>query len=161
VPTCTVLLDLAFGDQTQAPITLNLAGHWSSTFVKSALCLGLYLTYPVMMFPIWSIAENIYPQLSEDRRKRIGFRASLVVVSALVAFAVPDFGKFLSLVGSSICTILGFILPCYFHSNVMHGLPDWQRGLNFVLIVGGSLFGFFGTYYSCMALLRGDLEGDV
>jgi proton-coupled amino acid transporter len=42
---------MAFGDTTQAPVTLNMSYHWSSTFVKSALCLGLYLTFPIMMFP--------------------------------------------------------------------------------------------------------------
>lgn len=40
----------AFGSVTAAPITLNLDGD-VSTIVKLALCLGLYLTYPIMMFP--------------------------------------------------------------------------------------------------------------
>jgi hypothetical protein len=34
----------AFGDDTKAPITLNLGNHWAATFVKCALCLGLYFT---------------------------------------------------------------------------------------------------------------------
>lgn len=34
----------AFGDETKAPITLNLGTHWSATFVKCALCVGLYFT---------------------------------------------------------------------------------------------------------------------
>lgn len=42
---------IAFGDQTEAPITLNMASDWSAIFVKLALCLGLYLTFPIMMFP--------------------------------------------------------------------------------------------------------------
>ena len=35
---------IAFGDDTKAPITLNLGTDWTATFVKCALCLGLYLT---------------------------------------------------------------------------------------------------------------------
>ena len=35
---------LAFGEDTKAPITLNLGKDWTATFVKCALCLGLYLT---------------------------------------------------------------------------------------------------------------------
>ena len=42
---------IAFGDETRAPITLNISGDMSTTFVKIALCLGLYLTFPIMMFP--------------------------------------------------------------------------------------------------------------
>jgi len=93
---------LAFGDKTLTPITLNLAGHWSSTFVKLALSLSLYFTFPIMMFPVWIISETLHPVLDEDDRARFAFRFGIVCISALVAFAVPDFGKFLSLVGSSI-----------------------------------------------------------
>ena len=149
----------AFGDDTEAPITLNLAGHWTSNFVKGALCLALYLTYPIMMFPIWSISERIYPVLEDETITRLGFRASLVCLSALVAYGVPDFGKFLGLVGSSICTILGFILPCYFHITVCREtLYIWQWALNGFLMLGGALFAIIGTYQSFTAMLQGDLD---
>jgi solute carrier family 36 (proton-coupled amino acid transporter) len=154
---------LAFGDKTVAPITLNLVDHfWSATFVKCGLCLGLYFTYPVMMFPIWCIAESLSTRVRDDRATRVGFRSLLVVLSALVAYGVPDFGEFLSLVGSSICTILGFILPCYFHLIVLEEeIAFWQISLDWFLIVGGTLFGIFGTYNSFVALFEGDLDGHV
>jgi proton-coupled amino acid transporter len=154
----------AFGNQTQAPITLNLAGHWSSTFVKLALCLGLYLTYPIMMFPIWAISERLYPILGESAKYRVSFRCGLVCVSAFVGYAVPDFGKFLSLVGSSICTILGFILPCYFHIKTHTNVAVWQYILNVFLMVGGGIFGILGTYQSFVAMFEGEEaleEGEV
>lgn len=152
---------LAFGDQTVAPITLNLVNHfWAATFVKLGLGLGLYFTYPIMMFPIWSIAESLSSRVNDDQIARVGFRSALVTLSAIVAYAVPDFGKFLSLVGSSICTILGFILPCYFHWAVFKGdSPLWQISLNWLLIVGGAAFGILGTYHSFLALFRGELNG--
>ena len=152
----------AFGDDTHAPITLNLTSHWSATFVKLALCLGLYLTYPIMMFPIWSIFEGLNPEFSEHAPTRILLRGGVVVASAVVAYSVPNFGKFLSLVGSSICTLLGFILPCYFHLKVLHKeLKMWQWALDIFLIIGGSVFGVIGTYQSVVAMMRGDLEGEV
>ena len=153
---------MAFGDNTMAPITLNLTGRVAGTFVKCALSLGLYLTYPIMMFPIWNIAERISPRIKDDTKLNKRFRVGVVCLSALVALMVPDFGKFLSLVGSSICTILGFILPCYFH-YVAFGkeLAEWQYNLNMFLIVGGSLFGIIGTCQSFVAMLKGDLESEV
>lgn len=153
----------AFGDNTRAPVTLNLGAEhfYAATFVKASLCLGLYFTYPVMMFPIWQISETLRPSLAASTSQRILFRTSLVLFSATVAYAVPDFGKFLSLVGSSICTILGFILPCYFHWAVLGAdSPMWQKALNCFLMVGGALFGLMGTAKSFLDMLQGDLEGE-
>jgi len=153
----------AFGDDTEAPITLNLAGHWIATFVKLALCFSLYFTYPVMMFPVWHILEASNTSggsssiNSNNPKSKVAVRAGVVVASAFVAWSVPDFGKFLSLVGSSICTILGFICPCYFYL-VCFGRDEirmWQYALNCFLIVGGALFGMVGTYNSLVALLFG------
>ncbi|VEU35311.1 unnamed protein product [Pseudo-nitzschia multistriata] len=146
----------AFGDATLAPITLNLANHWSATFVKCSLCLGLYLTYPIMMFPIWAIIEDA----NTTQLSRISVRSAIVLVSALVAYSVPNFGKFLSLVGSSICTLLGFVFPSYFHLHTFgKELPVWQRGLDTFLLVGGFSFGCMGTYQSVVAMMEGELEG--
>jgi proton-coupled amino acid transporter len=145
---------MAFGNQTTAPITLNLIGGGWATFVKCALCLALYLTYPVMMFPIWTISEDWLP---DGKVAQALFRCILVILTAIVAFSVPDFGKFLSLVGSSICTILGFILPCYFHLAVMRKeLKYWQIGIDGFLIFGGLAFGLLGTYNSFLNLLNGE-----
>jgi len=148
----------AFGSSTMAPITLNMASHWSATFVKCALCLGLYLTYPIMMFPIWNIIES--PTISN--RKRFVLRTVVVCVSAIIAYSVPNFGHFLSLVGSSICTLLGFVFPSYFHLYVLgKELPLYQVCIDVFLLVGGFLFGCVGTYQSIVAMRNGELEGET
>jgi proton-coupled amino acid transporter len=113
-----------------------------------------------MMFPIWSIAERSYPQTEQNAYTRVLFRCSVVLLSTIVAYSIPDFGKFLSLVGSSICTILGFILPCYFHLVVMkEELQLWQIYLDYFLICAGAIIGTLGTIESCQAMLTGNLEG--
>jgi proton-coupled amino acid transporter len=114
-----------------------------------------------MMFPIWAMAERQYPATANDTLTRIGFRCSIVLLSAFIAYSMPDFGKFLSLVGSSICTLLGFVLPCYFHWAVMGDeLATWQRYLDVVLIVGGATFGVLGTFHSVRAMLSDGAEFD-
>ena len=144
---------VAFGDLTLAPITLNLTSDWSAVFVKCALCLGLYLTYPIMMFPIW----NIWEQESTPATRRIALRAGVVVISAMVAYKVPNFGKFLSLVGSSICTLLGFVFPTYFHLKVLgKELSYFEYILNICIFIGGGLFGLMGTIQSAIAMWEGD-----
>lgn len=139
----------AFGSRTQAPVTLNLVGSVAS-FVKLALCVALYLTYPVMFFPVWLVAPLSAP-----------LRVAAVLGTATVAFAVPSFGKFLGLVGASICTLLGFIIPAVFHMKVFHydvnggegGLKKWEIGFDYFLIAFGVVFGILGTYDSLISLV--------
>lgn len=147
----------AFGNDTQAPVTLNLASAWSATFVKIALCLGLYLTYPIMMFPIWNIVEASHPRLQTQAKQRFAYRSVAVLASATVAYVMPNFGKFLSLVGSSICTLLGFVFPAFFHLKVCGAtLPRWQYALDCLVLGGGLLFGILGTYQSVIAMIAGE-----
>lgn len=80
----------AYGSSTEAPITLNLVGDWA-TVVKLALCVALYLTFPVMCFPVNEVMEDFV--LSGGPRPNRPFRGSVVLFSALIAYAVPDFGK--------------------------------------------------------------------
>jgi len=206
----------AFGDETLAPITLNLGHSKAATLVQGALCVALYFTYPVMMFPVWTIAEERILKLSsapsslstltgedykpagtedpsdddaignkagddedefddddeeeEDEASHVHhapplaahvwqrrlLRSSIVLCTAIIAYAVPDFGEYLSLVGSSICTILGFLLPSYFHLK-LYGpeLKSTEYGLNVFLLVGGTLFAVVGTLQSASHMVTG------
>ena len=177
----------AFGTVTLAPITLNLANHWSATFVKGMLCLGLYLTYPIMMFPIWNILEsessnnedgdnnnndsstiNNTRRQRNRKRKRFLVRTSVVCVSVLIAYMVPNFGHFLSFVGSSICTALAFVFPSYFHlyvfwydSSSSTSMPLHQKIIDIFLLFGGFLFGCMGTYQSIVSMMiHGELDDE-
>ena len=150
---------IAFGDATISPISLNLRGQ-SASFVKLALCLALYLTYPIMMFPVSDVLENMF--LSDARRPphsyvpSRAFRLSVVVATATVAYAVPNFGKFLELVGASICTLLGFILPCVFHIRIFgrSRMRTWQYLLDVCIILLGIFFGIVGTIEAVGKLLE-------
>jgi len=136
---------LAFGAATEAPITLNLEGT-SATVVKFALCIGLYFTFPIMMFPVNEVMEDMFLPLDGSRPNTL-FRTLVVLFSALTAYVIPNFGLFLGLVGSSICTILGFILPCYFHLKAFgqSDLRGWEILLDYFLIIFGVFFGIMGT----------------
>ena len=79
-----------------------------------------------------------------------------------MAHAVPSFGKFLGLVGASICTLLGFIIPAILHIKVFHyekgpqgdGLKKWELWLDYFFVAFGIVFGVLGTYDSFMALIN-------
>ena len=154
---------VAFGDQTLSPISLNLKGE-SSAFVQMALCLAIYLTYPIMMFPVSDVLENLFLSDSKLPPRRYcpsrTFRICIVLMTATIAYTIPNFGKFLELVGASICTLLGFILPCIFHMKVFprSELATWEYILDILLIVLGTIFGLIGTFDAILKLMESDEE---
>jgi len=154
---------VAFGDQTLSPISLNLRGE-SAAFVQMALCLAIYLTYPIMMFPVSDVLENLFLSDSKLPPRRYcpsrTFRICIVLMTATIAYTIPNFGKFLELVGASICTLLGFILPCIFHMKVFprSELKTWEYILDILLIVLGTIFGLIGTFDAILKLMESDEE---
>jgi len=154
---------VAFGDQTLSPISLNLKGK-SAAFVQMALCLAIYLTYPIMMFPVSDVLENLFLSESKLPPRRYcpsrTFRICIVLITATIAYTIPNFGKFLELVGASICTLLGFILPCIFHMKVFprSELKTWEYILDILLIVVGAIFGLIGTFDAILKLMESDEE---
>lgn len=154
---------VAFGDGTISPISLNLKGE-SAAFVQLALCLAIYLTYPIMMFPVSDVLENLF--LSDAKLPPRSycpsrtFRLSIVFITATIAYTIPNFGKFLELVGASICTLLGFILPCIFHIKVYgrSELKTWELVLDVSIIIFGVVFGMLGTVEAIMKLMEDEEE---
>ncbi|KAI4986016.1 hypothetical protein ZWY2020_018646 [Hordeum vulgare] len=131
---------LAYGDATQDIVTLNLPDNWSTAAVKVVLCVGLALTFAVMMYPIHEIVEARLLAPGGWVRKRCGGvvqRAALhlsrvAVVAALAAIAcfVPAFGQFVAFVGSTVCALLSFVLPALFHLRVVGPTASpWARAL--------------------------------
>ena len=86
------------------------------------------------------------------------FRCCIVLTTATIAYTLPNFGKFLELVGASICTLLGFILPCFFHLKVFgkSELSIWQWMLDVAIIIVGIFFGVVGTFDAVLKLMEDD-----
>ncbi len=104
-----------------------------------------------MMFPVSDVLEQLFladvhkpPKTYYPSRV---LRLCIVLITATVAYTTPNFGHFLELVGSSICTLLGFILPCIFHIQVFGRAESriWELILHVCIIIIGIYFGFVGT----------------
>ncbi|KAF4652059.1 hypothetical protein FOL46_009931 [Perkinsus olseni] len=116
---------ISYGPDTKSMITFNLPVHKLTSFLRLFYCLGIFFTYPIMMFPVFQLVEHKWQrffaaQEEGGRRHQMVFRACLVVVTGLIALMgmnVPNFGLYLSLIGSVCCTLLAFILPALFHLN--------------------------------------------
>ncbi|EEY54291.1 Amino Acid/Auxin Permease (AAAP) Family [Phytophthora infestans T30-4] len=122
---------LAFGNDTDAVITLNFEGSGGLvTLVKVFLCLGLFFTYPVMLFPVFEVLQpmvacgNKLENPQTTQKKGIVLRAGVVLLTAVIAAGVPDFGRFISFIGSTCCSLLAFILPAFFHLRLFSDEPS-------------------------------------
>lgn len=140
---------LAFGENTRDIITANMGKGLISTLVQLGLCINLFFTFPLMMHPVYEIVER---RLSGGRYC-IWLRWLLVLLVSLIALLVPNFGDFLSLVGSSVCCGLGFVLPSLFHLLVCKEDMSWKGWSADMGIIGlGLVLGISGTWYSLMEI---------
>ncbi|CAB4286961.1 unnamed protein product [Prunus armeniaca] len=154
---------MAYGDQTRDSVTLNLPRNWSAIVIQIGLCLGLIFTFPIMLHPINEIIEGKLAKVKwfqkahdnndEYSTTRIGkfaiymTRAMVVIQLAVLASCVPGFAVFASLVGSTVCALISFVLPATFHLALLgSSLKLWQRTVDFSILLCGMLFAAYGTY---------------
>ncbi|XP_010918293.1 amino acid transporter AVT3B [Elaeis guineensis] len=116
-----VLGYLAFGDDTRDIITTNLGTGVVTVLVQLGLCINLFFTFPVMMNPVYEVVERWFC----GKRYCFWLRWLLVAAVSMSAMLVPNFADFLSLVGSSVCVVLGFVLPAAFHLKVFGMELGW------------------------------------
>ncbi|KAJ1413335.1 Amino acid transporter, transmembrane domain [Sesbania bispinosa] len=140
----------AFGEETQGIITTNLGQGMLGALVQLGLCINLFITFPLMMNPVYEVVER---RLC-DSNYCLWLRWLLVFVVSLVALLVPNFADFLSLVGSSVCVILSFVLPAMFHYMVFRDEFGWSCMVwDGAIIVFGLLVAVTGTWSSLMHIL--------
>lgn len=150
----SVLGYAAFGKDTQQMITLNLQDGLEPMLIKAAISLALFLAFPLMLNPMCELVERRF----SNRKLSLGLRAMVVFAICLLASAVKRFADFLSLAGSSISCLLGFILPAALHLKVINedveDPPTFLlKAADILLIAFGLLFGAFGTTVSFINLL--------
>lgn len=144
-----VLGYFAFGEDTKDIITTNLGAGWLSSLVQLGLAINLFFTFPLMMNPVYEVGER---RICEGRYT-LWLRWAVVLVVSLVALMVPNFADFLSLVGSSVCVVLGFVLPALFHWMVHKEDLGWQGWvLDGTIVVIGLLIALFGTWSSLLEI---------
>ncbi|XP_022763790.1 amino acid transporter AVT3B-like [Durio zibethinus] len=140
----------AFGAETNDIITANLGAGLVSTLVQLGLCINLFFSFPLMMNPVYEIIERRFWGGSYC----LWLRWLLVLIVSLVALFVPNFADFLSLVGSSVCCGLGFVLPALFHLLVFKEELGWKGWtLDVGIVTLGLVLGVSGTWYALMEIL--------
>jgi len=147
-----VLGYIAYGPETKEIITLNLGAGVPTKVVKVALSVGLFFTYPLMMFPVFTIMENAQSMQSRPMWVKSVARVCVVFFSVFVALGIPNFGDFISLVGAGACALLALVLPAYFHLRIVKSLSWLQIVIDYLIVFCGSLLGIIGTISASQAM---------
>ncbi|GFO11588.1 proton-coupled amino acid transporter 1 [Plakobranchus ocellatus] len=142
---------LSFGPETNQIITLNLpkgTGLDFSLLVKSCLCVALFCTYPVMMFPVMRILEHYFiPDAHKSFWKGNVLRGLVVLLTGMVVIVIPNFADLMALVGATCCTFLAFVMPGLFHMKLFQGdLSQRQKLFDWTLICLGILGTILGLW---------------
>ncbi|KAI9077364.1 hypothetical protein K1719_040677 [Acacia pycnantha] len=139
----------AFGNETKDIITTNLGLGLVSTLVQLGLCINLFFTFPLMMNPVYEVVER---RLC-DSRYCLWLRWLMVLGVSLVALSVPNFADFLSLVGSGVCVVLGFVFPAMFYYLVFKEELGWRSVIgNGAIVVFGLIMAIAGTWSSLVEI---------
>ena len=140
---------LSYGPETKDIITLNLPNDGGFNFailVKICLCISLFFTYPIMLFPVFSILEKKL-SISSSAVLAKFVRLSVVLLTGLIVLKVPNFGQLMALVGASCCTLLAFIMPALCHLVLFRKEEDRSsKMLDYTLIVLGVTGALIGTW---------------
>ena len=140
---------LSYGPETRDIITLNLPNEGGFNFavlVKVCLCISLFFTYPIMLFPVFSILEKKM-SISPSTVLAKFIRLSLFLVTGVIVLRVPNFGQLMALVGASCCTLLAFIMPALCHLVLFR--KEENKGaklLDYTLVVLGVSGAVIGTW---------------
>ncbi|BFF99055.1 proton-coupled amino acid transporter-like protein [Drosophila madeirensis] len=150
---------LNYGNSVLGSITLNMPEHeLLSQCVKGMLAFAIYITHGLACYVAIDITWNDYvaKRLGPQRNKlfwEYAVRTILVLMTFLLAVAIPNLELFISLFGALCLSALGLAFPALIqictHWYETKGLRKvWLLLSNFVLIIVGILGLVIGTYTS-------------
>ena len=136
-----------YGECTLDCITLNLMQSSPSLgrIATIGVLVSAFMTGPTMAAPVIRILSEILllprtgqPRAEHDCRGTALLKVLLLVVTACLAIFVPSFGFIAGMLGSTVGTLLVFILPPAFYVSVhWQTLSSQKRGLFVAMVVAG------------------------
>jgi len=154
---------LSFGPETKDIITLNLSSEGSNfidfaLLVKLFLCISLFFSYPIMLFPVTRMLQRKYAsqkdlpitsspsKMPTTRVFPLLIRFSLVTISGLVVTVIPNFSTLMNIIGAVFGTILAFIMPALCHYSIFRrGIKRSDLVMDLLLVVVGCMGCFLGV----------------
>ncbi|XP_047321067.1 amino acid transporter AVT1I-like [Impatiens glandulifera] len=141
---------LMFGGSLVSQVTLNLPSQlMSSKIAIYTTLVGPITKYALVICPIATAIEDMFP-FSRRKVITILIRTAILLITVVVAMAVPYFGYVMTFMGAFLGVGVSIVLPCLCYLKIH---KDMKRfGLEYMIIVIILMMGIFvsivGTYTS-------------
>ncbi|XP_055595085.1 proton-coupled amino acid transporter-like protein pathetic isoform X2 [Uranotaenia lowii] len=147
---------LKYGEDTKGSITLNLpVEDLLAQMTKLMIALAIFLTYSLQFYvPMEIIWKNVKHNFNERANAaEYAIRIGLVVLTVVIAAALPNIGPFVTLIGAVCLSTLGLMFPAVIELVVYYEKPgygpfNWVLWKNIFLILFGVVGFITGTYVS-------------
>lgn len=150
---------IRYGSDIKGSITLNLPSNEAlAKSVQLLLALAIYFTQPIQCYVAIDIVWNEYlsPRLEKNSYRKLWeylVRTGLVLITALLAIAVPSLEYFISLFGALCLSALGLGFPAIIQlCTCWKEAGRWTRALmlikNLIIVIIGVIGLLVGTYTS-------------
>ncbi|XP_050315799.1 proton-coupled amino acid transporter-like protein CG1139 [Anthonomus grandis grandis] len=152
-----------YGDDVQGSVTLNLPKEeLLAQSVKILIPCGVLLTYSLQFYIavdiMWPAAAKLFPcDLKYPVIAELSFRTFLVLVTFILAEAIPLLSLFISLVGAVSSAALALIFPPVLDivsSMTFGGMTTYSITKNGLIILIGVVGMVTGTYESISAIVK-------
>lgn len=153
---------LAYGEDAKGSITLNLPMEKPpAQVVQILIAAAVLFTYGLQLFVPLEIMWNSMKHLFSHRYSIVGetvMRISVVMVTVVIALAVPVLDPVISLVGAIFFSILGISIPAVIETiscweNHL-GTFNWRLWKNSVLLIFSLLALAFGSWTSVEDIIK-------
>lgn len=149
---------IRFGTAVHDVITLDLPTQWYYQSVKIMFVVAIWITYALM----FHVPMDVIEKWLEKRFRHgkhwtfiYGTRYAIVLVTFILAEAIPHLGLFISLVGSVSCSALALILPPLIDLLCAYPEKPIFRYVTSVCVCAFGLLGFFsGTSVSIKEIIQ-------
>ena len=144
---------LSFGNNVCGNVIDNLDHGWLKSIVAILLCIDLFFTYALFLFPISeSLEKTIFDENKFGQRKieieRNIIRGILVFSTCGIALLVPNFQQLTGLTGAFGNNVLGLILPPLMYFKLTSQNGPWKRTHS----IGTKIFGYSISIFGIIML---------
>lgn len=124
------------------------------------ITIAIFLTYALQFYvPMEIIWKNVQGNFGHHKNAaEYGIRAGLVILTVLIAIAIPNLGPFITLIGAVCLSTLGLIVPAVVETVTYWERPglgkyNWRIWKNGFLVLFGIVGFLTGTYVSITEIL--------
>ncbi|XP_050540823.1 proton-coupled amino acid transporter-like protein CG1139 isoform X2 [Daktulosphaira vitifoliae] len=153
-----------YGSAAEGSITLNLpAEAWLAQTVKLIFAVAIFITYALQAYVPVEILWNTYmkQRIENVNKQKMEYllRIGVVLVTFVLAVAIPLLDLFISLFGALCLSVLGIAFPalieiCVLWSSKNFGPYNYVLVKDILLIVIGIIAMVLGTYISVIDIYR-------